>query len=376
MVKGCSIEAGSKTMEGFVAEIDSEPIEKLREAGAIILGKTVTTEYGYGQALPVCKSPWDTSRYPGGSSVGSAVAVAVGSATAALGTDAGGSIRSPAAWNGIVGLKPTYGIVPKRGVISLGPTVDHPGPLTKTVQDAETVLAVVAAPRFRASIEGHCKDPDGGLDGKRLGIDRSFFYSDSADPQVLRVVESALGTLEGLGATLVDVTIAEPEQVMAVVMVLLAVDVSFAHQKWLREKRELYFPGTQLVLELGELISAMDYLRAVQFRQDFKWRMKAVFEEHALDGLVMSTSPMTAIPFEKLKVPLGKGSGALADRIKHVAPFNLTGQPVVSVPCGLADDGMPVGLQFVGKPYRDGEALRMAAAFEAATTWHELRPPI
>jgi aspartyl-tRNA(Asn)/glutamyl-tRNA(Gln) amidotransferase subunit A len=163
---------------------------------------------------------------------------------------------------------------------------------------------------------------------------------------------------------------------MSAAMLILAVEISFLHQKWLRERADRYAPGTRLLLELGELIPAMDYLRALQLRRDLKNDVRRAFVDNDLTALVSSTSAMTAIPFDQLKLPLGKGKGALSDRIKHVVPFNLTGQPAVSIPCGFADNGLPVGLQIVGRPYADADVLRLASTYQNATSWHEMRPPL
>lgn len=384
---GMPTEAGSKTLKGFLPTGDSGVTIRLREDGAIILGKTVMPEFAYRSYpadLPRTRNPWNLEYHPGGSSAGSAVAVAADSAMGAMGTDTGGSIRYPASMTGIVGLKPTFGRVTRRGVVPMCSTMDHCGPLAKTVEDAALILNAIAGydpqdpTSIDAPIQNYKEALNGSVKGLRLGIERRHFFSGAVIPPVRQAVEGALRVLRELGCIVVDIEIPYIECATVAGGILLMADMSSYHWNWLRERSDEYEPGTRLMLRLGELISARDYLLAVRARRQFKTAMREVFDIHRLNALVTPTHFGTAIPLaERFPHPVATDDETIEVKFNHhLMPFNLTGQPALTVPCGFNDTDLPVGLQIVGRPFDEATILRIGKAYESVTTWHEKSPPI
>jgi len=269
--EGIPTTASSRVRAGHVAEGDSRVAERLGAAGAVLLGKTHTHEFAYGLTTPQTHNAWDHSRVAGGSSGGSAVAVAAGGATFAMGTDTGGSIRVPAALNGVVGLKPTYGLVPRTGVTSLSWSLDHVGPLTRTVQDAALVLSATAGydPRDPASVSGPVLDrfPGGDLRGLKVGVPRNHYF-DRVTPEVEESVRGAIERLAELGAELVDVEIPMARYIQAVQWGLMVPEATAYHERSLRATPDRYAADVRILLEAGELTSAGDYLRAQRPHHD------------------------------------------------------------------------------------------------------------
>lgn len=383
---GIPTEAESRLLKGYVPEQDSGVADRLKQSGAIIVGKTVTPEFAY-FAYPReerrARNPWNLEFHPGGSSTGSGVSVAADSAMGAMGTDSGGSIRKPAAMNGIAGLKPSFGRVTKRGVLQLSATMDHCGPLCKTVEDIALIMSVVAGydPDDVTSIDVPVPNLTAhlnrGVRGLRLGIERKHFLSEDVTPPVRSSVEAALATFETLGAVVVDVDIPDLELAMTAASALLLVEASSYHRRWLTERPGEYAPGTRFMLQLGNLIPAASYLRALQIRRQFKATMQAVFERNQLAALLTPTLSNAAITLAERFPPPNEGE----DRIpikwnSHCMPFNLTGQPALSIPCGFTDDNIPIGLQIVGTPFDEPTVLRIGKAYESATAWHLKAPPI
>lgn len=388
-VSGVRTQAGSASFAGFIPKEDSFVAAKLRSAGAILIGKTVTHEIAYGQNVPPTRNPWNRALYPGGSSAGSAVSVAIDSTIAAMGTDTGGSIRLPATLNGIVGLKPTFGLVSKRGVVPLSATLDHCGPITKCVEDAALLLNVIAGydPDDPTSLDIRTNSFDSdlraSLRGLRIGVCRTYFFSPTVIPEIVTATEKALAVFRSLGAQIVDVEIPALASAPAAGLVLVMAEASTFYKKWLRSKPDTFEAGTRRALQVGELIFATDYLRAQQVRRALIQAMQNAFRAHELDAVVGPTEPLVAIPLEDVAANLNDGeageaksppTGGLAALVSHTIPFNLTGQPAISLPSGFTRDGLPIGLQIAGRPLGDGTVLRLGYAFERATEWH-LRSP-
>ena len=382
---GVPTEAGSKILRGFVPEHDSGVAARLKAGGATLVGKTVMEEFGYElDDPPPGTNPWKSGYWPGGSSVGSAVSVAADSAMGAMGTDVGGSIRLPGSMTGIAALKPTFGRVPKDGVIAASATMDHCGPLAKTVEDVALMMNVVAGydskdpTSLDVPIPNFMTDLDKGVEGLRLGIEREYFFYQAVTSPVRRAVESAISVLEEIGAQLVEVEIPYLEYASSAGLTIIMADASSYHQKWLRERAEDYSPRTRFMLELGELILATDYLRALQVRRRIKSAMKKVFEKHRLNALLTPTIPMTSMPADQLSDVLARGDEetTVSKLIHHGYPFNLTGQPALTVPCGFSSDRLPIGLQIVGRPFDELTVFRIGHAYESVTAWHEESPPI
>ena len=370
--KDLPTEAGSRVLEGFRPDTDATSVARLRAAGAVVIGKTVTHEFAYGMNVPPTRNPWRLDSYPGGSSAGSAAAVAVGSAMAALGTDTAGSVRTPASVTGVVGLKPTYGRVSRHGVIPASPSMDHVGVLTRSVADCSLVFDAIAGhdPRDPSTLTDPPTarpDPDEVLDltGVRLGVERAYFLeSPHVADGVRRTVEDAMKVVSDLGAEVVDVSIPELDWSTIVGNTIMAVDYSAWHRELLRHKSDLYHPETRRMLLLGLTIPAVAYDQARRVRRRIVEASRDAFRTHQLDALIGPTIPVTAPTIEAMSRP--DGGIDLSGLVHHNFPANLAGLPALSVPCGFTD-GLPVGLQFTGRPLDEARILTLGRAYEAAT---------
>ncbi|MEU8705478.1 amidase [Streptomyces sp. NPDC048565] len=365
--EGIPTTASSNVRAGHVAERDSRVAERLGAAGTVLLGKTHTHEFAYGLTTPQTNNAWDHSRVAGGSSGGSAVAVAAGGATFAMGTDTGGSIRVPAALNGVVGLKPTYGLVPRTGVTSLSWSLDHVGPLTRTVQDAALVLSATAGhdPRDPASVSGPMLDrfPGGDLRGLKIGIPRNHYF-DRVTPEVEESVRGAIERLAELGAELVDVEIPMARHIQAVQWGLMVPEATAYHERSLRTTPDLYAADVRILLEAGELTSAGDYLRAQRARTMMRDAWARMFD--GIDVLAAPTVPMTAAEAGQEAVEWADGTTeAVSDSyVRLCAPANITGVPALSLPVGHDRAGLPVGMQLMARPFHDATVLRVGRVYE------------
>ncbi|MER7939417.1 MULTISPECIES: amidase [unclassified Streptomyces] len=368
-VKGMPTTASSDVRAGHVAERDSHVAERLGAAGAVLLGKTHTHEFAYGLTTPQTSNAWDHSRVAGGSSGGSAVAVAAGAATFALGTDTGGSIRVPAALNGVVGLKPTYGLVSRSGVTPLSWSLDHVGPLTRTVQDAALVLAATAGhdPRDPASVSGPPVGHSGGGDlrGLRVGVPGTYYF-DRVSPAVEEAVRRAIGRLSELGAELVEVEIPMARYIQAVQWGLMVPEASAYHERSLRAAPGLYAPDVRILLEAGELTSAGDYLRAQRARTMMRDAWARMFD--GIDVLAAPAVPMTAAEAGQDTVEWADGTiEAVSDSyVRLSAPADITGVPALTLPVGHDRAGLPIGMQLMARAFRDATVLRVGRVYEEA----------
>lgn len=376
--------AGSRVMEGFVPDSDAAVVTRLREAGAVIIGKTVTHEFAYGQNIPPTRNPWDLRCYPGGSSAGSGVSVAVGSAFGAIGTDTGGSIRAPAAVNGVVGLKPTHGRVSRIGVVPMSPTLDTVGPLTRTVRDCAIMLGAIAGgdgtdlTLVDEPVPDYIRELRRELTGTRIGVERTYFFYEAVSDDVARAVDDALRQLEKLGATIVEVGEIEHLDLSgAAGMSVLVADTSEWHRSLLRTRGGLYVRETRAMLELGELLFATAYARAQRVRRLIQQGVRHVFETYELDMLAAPTLPVTTMPVEELSVDLtGSGESALSSFIHHCFVANLIGIPSLSVPVGFDQAGHPIGMQLFGRPFGEAALFAVGDAYQQVTAWHERHPEL
>ena len=370
-------EAGSRAMAGFIPGYDATVVRLLDDAGAVIVGKTVTHEFAYGVNTPPTRTPWNLECYPGGSSSGSGVAVTFGSAYGAIGTDTGGSIRIPAAINGIVGLKPTYGRVSRYGVVPLGTSLDHVGPLTRTIEDCAVMLQAIAGHdaadggSVNAPVPDYRSDLEDGVAGLVIGVERPHFFYDGVTPDVRRAVEAVLASLQGLGARIVEVELPELSWSPEVLMTIMAAEASTFHRHRLRERPDDYDLATRRSLEMGEFIPATHYLTAQRARSLLRNRMKNLFAAHGLHALLSPTMPVTTVPFPEL---FGEredylGESPILSMIHHSFSANLTGQPALCAPCGLAGNGLPIGYQLLGRPFDEATLFRIARAYERETSW-------
>ncbi|MFI8830089.1 amidase [Streptomyces afghaniensis] len=378
-VAGTTTSAGSRVRSGHRAHTDSTVAARLSAAGAVLLGKTHTHEFAYGLTTPQTHNAWDPGRVAGGSSGGSAVAVAAGTATFALGTDTGGSIRVPAALNGVVGLKPTYGLVPRHGVTPLSWSLDHVGPITRTAEDAALVLAVLAGhdPRDPASLTAppahYRPGPDTDLTGLRIGVPRTYFF-DHVDPEVAAAVRSAIGRLQALGARLVDVDIPMTRYIQATQWGLMVPEATAYHESSLRTVPELYQADVRILLEAGELMPAGDYLRAQRSRTLMRQEWARLLRE--VDLIAAPSVPMTAVAAGQETVTWADGTveGVSDAYVRLSAPANITGLPSLSVPVGHDTAGLPIGMQLLGPPLGESLLLRVGHASEQTGPAHDLAP--
>jgi aspartyl-tRNA(Asn)/glutamyl-tRNA(Gln) amidotransferase subunit A len=386
---GYPTEAGSKVLSGFIPSRDATVVAKLRTAGAVIVGKTVTHEFAYGQDKPPTRNAWANECYPGGSSAGSGVAVAVGTAFGAIGTDTGGSVRVPAAVNGVVGLKPTFGRVSTRGVFPMSPTLDSVGPMGRTVRDVAALLGVVAGPgepdesgmrdhgALTEPIPDYQADLTGDLTGVRIGIERRQFFSSFLTAEVRSAVQSAIEWLATAGAEILEVEIDHIELSVPAGMAVLVSDTSEWHQHYLRTRGDRYAAEVRVMLELGEMVLATAYVKAQRVRTMVQRSYRATFEQHSLTALLAPTLPTTTMPVEDLNVDLtGSGATATSGFIHHNFLANVIGVPSLSVPVGFGAGDKPIGMQLYGRPFGEPDLFRIGDAYQQGTTWHRRHPTL
>jgi Asp-tRNA(Asn)/Glu-tRNA(Gln) amidotransferase A subunit family amidase len=365
--------AGSEMVYAPSAGQDAEVVRLLNEAGAIIVGKQVTHEFACGQNVPPTRNAWDIQRYPGGSTAGGGASVAVGSSLAALGTDAGGSVRKPAALNGVVGLKPTFGRISRRGIVPPSGSMDHVGIVTRSVPDAALLLQALT---HRSESDVTLTDepiPDfaSGLErtlvGIRLGV-ADYFFRDSTSPGVAAVVASALETLQAAGAILCPLDIPELDFSATAGGVILQLEGGASHRHMLVSSARQYGAETRRYLEAG-LLAPAAYLRAASAaRAGICRAVGREFAAKQLDALVSPTTPMIAMLLDEMSVDRD-----LPRYIEYTVVANLTGLPAVSVPCGFSDH-MPVGLQFIGRPFHEASLLGLAHSYERLNNWVGAKP--
>jgi aspartyl-tRNA(Asn)/glutamyl-tRNA(Gln) amidotransferase subunit A len=369
---GVSTTSSSAVRAGTVPATDAAVVERLRSAGMVMVGKTHTHEFAYGAITPTTRNPWDTGRIPGGSSGGSAAAVAAGSCMVGVGTDTAGSIRIPASLCGTVGLKPTYGRASRRGIASLSWSLDHVGPLTRSVRDAALVLNAIAGydPLDPACVDMPVPDHTAGLAlglrGLRVGVPANYFF-DGVSGDVEVAVRRACAVLEDLGAELREVTVPYPDAILAAGWAILLPEASAYHQRSLREKGDLYGPDVRVFLEAGELILATDYIRALRVRTLMQQAWAAMYE--GIDVLVTPTEPVAApaVGAGTVTRPDGTAEEITQALVRLTLPADLTGQPALSVPVGLDPAGLPLGMQVIGRPFDEATVLRVGQAYEDAS---------
>ena len=380
-VGGVRTTFGSLLMEGNVVEADAPSVERARAAGACIVGKTATTEFGCkaagGSPLSgVTRNAWDASKTPGGSSAGAATSVAAGVTPFALGTDGGGSIRIPSSFCGVFGIKAHFGRVSVFPT-SATPTLAHVAPLARTVRDAALLLGVISGfdPRDPASVAAPVPDflaaCDAPVEGMRIAWSPTLGYA-SPTREVLDITESAARTFESLGCSVevVEEVMDDPVELWKAEFFASA---GTRLKEALRDSRELLDPAVAEVLEGALDLKLEDYYSRVFERYALRERMRRFFE--AYDLLLTPALPVPAFDADR-NLPPELPDRSIVDWVYYTYPFNLTGNPAASVPCGFTDGGLPVGLQIVGGGHRETDVLRAAAAFEAARPWAHLKPSL
>jgi aspartyl-tRNA(Asn)/glutamyl-tRNA(Gln) amidotransferase subunit A len=378
---GVRTTSSSRVHAERVPDRDAAAVERLRAAGAVVVGKTVTHEFAYGVVSSPTRNPWNLDHIPGGSSGGSAAALAADACLGALGSDTGGSIRIPASACGVAGIKPTYGRVSKYGVMPLSWSLDHAGPMARSVSDLALMLGVLAGhdPRdpssAREPVGDYSAGLDGGVRGLRVGIPSNYFFVD-CDPEVEAAVRSAAQVLAQQGAQVSEVTIPDIDLALVAEFAIVVPEASAIHQNALRRQARDYGEDVRLFLEAGELYLATHYLKAQRVRALVKDGLRRAFQ--GLDALLTPTLPYPAARHDQ---PTFRGrSGAdepvINAYVRTCCPFNLSGLPALSLPCGFTQAGLPVGLQIVGRPFDEATVLRIGQTYESATDWHARKPAL
>jgi aspartyl-tRNA(Asn)/glutamyl-tRNA(Gln) amidotransferase subunit A len=375
--RGIRTTAGSALWADRIAESDATCVTRLQAGGCVMLGKLITHEFAWGIQSPghrfrPARNPWNRDHIPGGSSSGSGAALAAGLCVGALGTDTGGSIRGPASFSGIAGLKPTYGRCSRAGVATLSWTLDHTGPMARSVEDCAYLLQALAGhdPLDPASSRTPVADYVGGLGqpvrGLRIGVPRDFFF-DGADAEVVRAFDDAMTAIRGLGAHVRDVTIPSIWDAPSF-MVIMASEAFAYHERDLRERPELYGDLLRERLLSGALYTGAEYVQAMRVRERLRHEMLDVLRE--VDVLATPTSPRPAPTFAAMWDP------SLGFPRSNTPPFNLSGLPALALPCGFSSAGLPLSLQLAGRPFDEATVLRVGHAYQQATDWHRRRPPV
>ena len=385
-VRGVARTNGSAACVGDPpATADAGAVSRLRAAGAVIVGTTHLHEFAFGPtgvnpALGTPANPWLAGRVPGGSSSGSGAAVAARLVPAALGTDTGGSIRVPASFCGVTGLKPTYGRVTRAGVTPLAWTLDHVGPLARSVEDVALLLGVLAghdpgdASSARVPVPDYTAGLDRSLRGVRIGVPRDFACA-VVDAGVEGAFATALGEFRAAGAVVSDVSLPALADSGPALGAIILAEARSALAPLLAGRRERVSVELNVYLELGKLVTAEHYLAAQRLRSRLYDETRAALAR--VDLLATPTTVLAAPRADELQVRIGDAQvGVLEAICRLTGPFNLTGLPALALPCGFTGDGRPIGLQLVGRPFAEADVLAAGHAYQRATDWHRRRPPL
>jgi aspartyl-tRNA(Asn)/glutamyl-tRNA(Gln) amidotransferase subunit A len=383
--RGVTTTAGSKIWRDFVPDYDAAAIERLEQAGAVLVGKTGLHELAYGITNnnphfgPV-RNPWDRTRIPGGSSGGSTAALAADLCTFSLGSDTGGSIRIPASFCGVVGLKPTFGRISRYGVVPLGHTLDHVGHFGATVADTEIILSALAGPDTRddssaAAPRSQIQLPaDPRLRGVRVGVPRNYYF-DALQPQVETAVRAAIQTLSDLGAEIQEVEIPDIEEFTVISRLVLLAEATSQHRQKLKTRRDDIGADVLALLDQGQFILAADYLDAQRRRRQLIQSLNRLFEQVRV--IVTPTTPSTAPQIGQTASEIsGREEDVRLAATRLVRALNLAGVPALSVPCGFDSQGLPIGLQIFGRAFDEAGVLLVGHAYEQACEWHKRKPSL
>jgi aspartyl-tRNA(Asn)/glutamyl-tRNA(Gln) amidotransferase subunit A len=375
--RGVLTTGGSALLADWIPDEDSTCVARLQRAGAVMLGKLITHEFAFGLQFPghrfaPARNPWDLDRIPGGSSSGSGTALAAGMAFGALGSDTGGSIRGPASFCGIAGLKPTYGRCSRAGVLTLSWTLDHTGPMARTVEDCAYVLQALAGfdpadpASSREPVPDYVAPLVRGIRNLRIGVPREYFC-ENLDPDVEKGFEQALATLWQLGASVQDVQIPSIQSAPAYMVILLSEAYAY-HERDLREHPELFGEVLRERMQAGGLITASEYVQAQRLRVRLQGEMADVLRR--VDVLATPTSPKPAATFTAMYDPNPEMPRS------NTGPFNMTGLPTLAVPVGFSAAGLPLSMQITGRPFDEATVLRVGHTYEQNTEWHKRHPNV
>ena len=378
--KGVATTGHSKVMIDHVPQRDATSVRLLGEAGAIMLGKLATHEFAFGGPSfdlpwPPARNPWDTSRFTGGSSSGTGAAVAAGLVLGGTGSDTGGSIRGPAAFCGLAGLKPSYGRISRVGILPLAFSLDHAGPMAWTAEDCAIMLQAMAGhdpadpasadrpvPDYRTALKGEVK-------GLRIGLIRHFYETDNpANDATRQGIAAAVEVLEDLGCSVREIRLSPLADWAACGVMIMLTEGYAIHEATLRERFVDYGATFRDRMALAALISGGDYVQAVRRRRELATEFANALAD--LDLVMTAAAPSEAPPIEAV------GKFAIFERPMLTMPFNVTGSPAMSVCCGYTPTGLPLAFQLAGKPFDEATVLKLAHAYEKATPWRSIRPQL
>jgi len=377
---------GSSILKDNVPSEDATVIAKLKEAGAVMLGKLNMSEFAmaeiYNHPYGTPRNPWDLERNPGTSSSGSGAATAAFLCSTSLGEDTGGSIRGPANFSGLVGLRPTHGRVSRYGVLGGSWSMDTVGPISRSVEDAAITIQAIAGYDTKDTYSWDVPVPDyrraltGDIQGIKMGVIQERMDSPNLDPEFRETVAKAISVIGELGASSEDVSIPLAPNAGALTMSILNVEWANLHRPLFEPNFDELDHNNKIRFLTGSIIPAQAYYKAQKIRAVLRQQILDALEK--VDVLVLPTGPVTAPPVESVPGIESKEHSltGLAGRISFTGPFNLAGTPAISVPCGFSAVGMPMGLQIVGKPFDEETVLRVAHAYEQNTDWHNCRAPI
>jgi len=379
---GIATTAGSRIFAGNIAKTDSAVTARLRGGGAVLLGKTNLHEWAFGVTnqnphFGNARNPWDTTRIPGGSSGGSAIAVATGMCFLSPGSDTGGSIRIPAALCGIAGLKPTYGRISLRGVTPLAWSLDHAGPLARTVTDLAIALTQLAG--HDAADPGSADEPvddylthlDDGVVGLRILVPSEHFF-DEVDPEVDAATRAAAKVLAGLGAVVEERALPQSALLRETQRAIISTDAAAYHREHMRDRPGDFGPYVLERMKAGEAVTGPDLATARRRQAEIRRAWTEVLDR--FDVILTPTTPAPALPREDGRTAGERDAASARLLTSYTSPFNLTGLPALSIPCGFTRVGLPIGLQLAAGPWREAVLLRAARAYERATEWHRRHP--
>jgi aspartyl-tRNA(Asn)/glutamyl-tRNA(Gln) amidotransferase subunit A len=377
-VAGVRTTVGSRFFEHTVPSQDAAVVRRLRAAGGIIVGKAALHEFVYGVTCNnpfygACHNPWDLERIPGGSSGGSGAALAADLCIGALGSDTGGSVRIPAALNGITGLRPTFGAVSNRGVFPISWSFDTVGPMARAVPDVARLYAVLAGydPEDPRAVEHPIADPlaelEGGVAGMRIGIPTNYFFEE-IDPEIEQVVRGAIDAFAQLGAQLSEIAVPDAEAANDACTWITRADALALHCERYERNPELFGEDTLRRLQLGKEVSGADYSAMEQRMYEWRQFMRAVFQD--VDLVLSPTTNAVAPPIASAETV---STTAQMTRFTH--PWSLAHLPAISLPCGFSSERLPIGLQLTAAPWQEALLMRAGAAYQSVTDWHRKRPP-
>ncbi|KQV84990.1 amidase [Massilia sp. Root351] len=380
-IEGVPTAAGTAVHRHFLPPTDSTVVRRLKEAGAVLLGKTQLTEGAYSDYHPSVTpvvNPWNKDYWAGISSSGSAVAVAAGLCYGAIASDTGGSIRWPSAANGVTGLKPSWGRVSRHGVFELAASLDHVGAIARTAADTGAILAAIAGrddadpTAAPAPLPAPADAALLGAQGLRIGID-PHWNSEGVEPQTRGALAAAAQTFSALGATLVEVVFPDATRIVHDWVSNCAVEAAVAHEAGYAAHKQLYGPILSQVIDAGRAVPGLDYQKILLRRAAFRGRVEALFSD--VDLVLTPVQPFAPLSLATVAT-LGEQPQLIAALQRYTCPFNMSGHPALTFPAGMAQDGLPIGLQLVAANFGEQTLLRAGIAFQSATGWHRRRPPL